>query len=141
MLGVLKHFFISFRTIPLRPEDYQRFKPELWVQRGHAPGRPVAFNDPDTLRAELELRNNRRRTEEQVEGGPESFNSLPWEEIVFGGEAEGVETQQQEKENRKTKQKRKKSQAGSGNTNNSAGSNNNSSSNHGWFGGSNSHPR
>ncbi len=91
------------RTIPLRPEDYQRFKPELWVRRGHTPGRPVSFNDPALLRTELELRRRRELQrqshhqndgEEMVENNDEerasSFASLPWEEIVFGANADSA---------------------------------------------------
>ncbi len=101
--SVINRTLSSSRTIPLRPEDYQRFHPELWVRRGHVPGRPVEFSDPALLQAELELRRRRRegaaaaarrrggRAEEDAEEeeddvgmvGPESFASLPWEEIVF----------------------------------------------------------
>ena len=67
----------------------------------------MEFSDPALLQAELELRRRRRegaaaaarrrggRAEEEAEEegedvgmvGPESFASLPWEEIVFNGAA------------------------------------------------------
>jgi hypothetical protein len=48
---------VFFRTIPLRPEDYRRFKPELWLQ-DHNPN-PVPFSDLAVLHNELELRRRR----------------------------------------------------------------------------------
>jgi len=41
----------------MRPEDYRRFKPELWLQ-DHNPN-PVPFNDLAVLQSELELRRRR----------------------------------------------------------------------------------
>ena len=42
----------------MRPEDYRRFKPELWLQDHHNPN-PVPFNDIAVLQSELELRRRR----------------------------------------------------------------------------------
>ena len=50
-------FFLCCRTIPLRPDDYQRFKPEYWLQN-HNPN-PVAFTDLAVLQSELELKRRR----------------------------------------------------------------------------------
>lgn len=71
----------------MRPDDYQRFKPELWLQQRNP--NPVPFNDVAMLQSELELRRRRevhRQNSQRTGGGdnePQSFNSLPWEEIVM----------------------------------------------------------
>ncbi|XP_059081973.1 serine/arginine repetitive matrix protein 1-like [Tigriopus californicus] len=80
-------FNVPSRTIPMRPDDYQRFKPELWLQQRNP--NPVPFNDVAMLQSELELRRRRevhRQNSQRTGGGdnePQSFNSLPWEEIVM----------------------------------------------------------
>ena len=73
------------RTIPLRPDDYQRFKPEYWLQN-HNPN-PVAFTDLAVLQSELELRRRRELHRQNshrmhADGQENNFNSLPWEEII-----------------------------------------------------------
>ena len=94
--------FADTRTIPMRPDDYQRFKPELWLHHPHHhPQHPVAFNDIAVLQNELELRrrrevhrqNSQRMLPQQNSpppppdgssgGGGDSFKSLPWEDIVL----------------------------------------------------------
>ena len=98
------------RTIPMRPEDYQRFKPEFWLNplannnnnnyphhppHHHGP-QPVAFRDLAVLQNELEVRRQRevqrqnsqrtgdgRSTHESEHGADSEFQSLPWEEVVL----------------------------------------------------------
>ena len=74
------------RTIPLRPDDYQRFKPEYWLQNQNPPN-PVAFTDLSVIQSELELRRRReihRQNSHRMhaDGQENNFNSLPWEEII-----------------------------------------------------------
>ena len=105
-------FPLFSRTIPLRPDDYQRFKPEYWLQN-HNPN-PVAFTDLAVLQSELELKRRRelhRQNSQKAaqnsqkaaqnsqppssaknsrnssllsppDGQENNFNSLPWEEII-----------------------------------------------------------
>ena len=91
------------RTIPMRPEDYQRFKPEFWLNplannhhlHHHHP-QPVAFRDLAVLQNELEVRRQRevqrqnsqrtgdgRSTHESEHGADSEFQSLPWEDVVL----------------------------------------------------------
>ena len=84
------------RTIPLRPEDYHRFHPELWLHSHAAHPNPVPFHDVAVLQNELDVRRKKlQRRESQKKnrdmefppppppGGIENnFSSLPWEEIL-----------------------------------------------------------
>ena len=87
----------------MRPDDYQRFKPEYWLQN-HNPN-PVAFTDLAVLQNELELKRRRELHRQNSQkhrpengghvhnhpagaghaghaGQENNFNSLPWEEII-----------------------------------------------------------
>ena len=90
---------VFYRTIPMRPEDYQRFHPEFWLNKNSpnvpqmsnaSPQNPVAFNDLAILQNELDLRRKRevhRQNSQKREtpGSSEqhSFQSLPWEDIIL----------------------------------------------------------
>ena len=82
------NLFIFCRTIPLRPDDYQRFKPEYWLQNhNNPPPNQVAFTDLAVLQSELELRRRRELHRQNshrmhADGQENNFNSLPWEEII-----------------------------------------------------------
>ena len=77
------------RTIPLRPDDYQRFKPEFWLNP-MAQQRPqrqpvVAFRDLAVLQNELEVRrrNSQKKHNNEAAMEEEEFHSMPWEDIVL----------------------------------------------------------
>ena len=53
------------RTIPLRPDDYQRFRPDLWLHPSHP--NPVQFHDVALLQSELEVRRRRIAQQQQVQ--------------------------------------------------------------------------
>ena len=85
----------SSRTIPLRPEDYHRFHPELWLHSHNVHPNPVPFNDVAVLHNEMEVRKRQQtqlqRRESQrnnqtsgmdFPGIENNFSSLPWEEIL-----------------------------------------------------------
>ena len=111
------------RTIPMRPDDYQRFKPEYWLPNHNGPTpNPVAFTDLAVLQNELELKRRRelhrqnsqkhRPIPEQQHHSPNerqvenNFNSLPWEEIIprrIGG-VPVLPNEQQELRNRSKSQ-------------------------------------
>ena len=54
-----------FRTIPLRPDDYQRFRPDLWLHPSHP--NPVQFHDVALLQTELDVRRRRIAQQQQVQ--------------------------------------------------------------------------
>ena len=54
-----------YRTIPLRPEDYQRFRPDLWLHPSHP--NPVQFHDVALLQNELDVRRRRIAQQQQVQ--------------------------------------------------------------------------
>ena len=89
----------------MRPDDYQRFKPEYWLQNHNGTPNPVAFTDLAVLQNERELKRRRElhrqnsqkhasRQHQQQESPvaasdrhqnqhiENNFNSLPWEEII-----------------------------------------------------------
>ena len=83
----------------MRPDDYQRFKPEYWLQNHNGTPNPVAFTDLAVLQNELELKRRRElhrqnsqkhNARQQQQENPNhqnqhienNFNSLPWEEII-----------------------------------------------------------
>ena len=85
------------RTIPMKPEDFHRFRPELWMHSHphgvpHPHPNPVAFNDVEVLQNEMEIRRKKLMRHESQRGGAKvapisgavenNFSSLPWEEIL-----------------------------------------------------------
>ena len=58
-------FLTYCRTIPLRPDDYQRFRPDLWLHPSHP--NPVQFHDVALLQSELEVRRRRIAQQQQVQ--------------------------------------------------------------------------
>ena len=65
-ITIISPFPLSlFRTIPLRPDDYQRFRPDLWLHPSHP--NPVQFHDVALLQSELEVRRRRIAQQQQVQ--------------------------------------------------------------------------
>ena len=49
----------------MRPDDYQRFRPDLWLHPSHP--NPVQFHDVALLQSELEVRRRRIAQQQQVQ--------------------------------------------------------------------------
>ena len=104
MLCLHMHFNYIFRTIPLRPDDYQRFRPDLWLHPAHP--NPVQFHDVALLQNELEVRRRRIAQQQQVQlmrresqrereplrnTGSNSHHSADAEQLDIGGKTASTE--------------------------------------------------